>query len=66
MEEYIKKDSVQKEDDLVFPNQDWMTLTMNLKRETEGKLDELIAPHKFSLEDATFLKRVFNKVFNNK
>ena len=29
---YIKENSIQKEDDLVFPTQDWETLKMNIQR----------------------------------
>lgn len=41
MEKYIKEASEQRGDDLVFPQQDYLTLSMNLKREVLTLLDAL-------------------------
>lgn len=41
MEEYIKNASKQVDDDLVFPTQDYHTLSMNLKREVLQILENL-------------------------
>lgn len=37
IEKYIRQASIQKEDDLVFPNQDWKTLEMNLMNVIKNK-----------------------------
>lgn len=41
MEKYIKEASEQRGDDLVFPQQDYLTLSMNLKRQVLQALEDL-------------------------
>lgn len=60
LEDYLRDSSLQKEDDLVFPQQDYLTLTMNIRNLIKADLDSIWK--KYVIEPSDSLEEVGEKL----